>query len=168
MRKILCLFVLLSGAAMAQTPSWYEDEMNRMVGTWVADNSAYSNEQETDDAYAIHWDWGAGQKSLLGELYGMKDKKKTNSYWQFFQFWDAKEKKARVIQVSPWGVKGEGFLQQEDSTHTRMQQVFVMPDGQTYESGHTTEIGDKMEITTSYNIREGEWVANRTYTWIKQ
>ncbi|MGB5378047.1 hypothetical protein, partial [Muriicola sp.] len=83
-------------------------------------------------------------------------------------FWDTEAQKVRVIQISPWGVKGEGFMERKDDTHTTMKQVFSMPNGQSYESGHTTEILKDREITVSFNIKEGEWIQNRTYTWHKQ
>ncbi len=142
--------------------------MGRSVGVWVADNSAYMNENETDDSYAVEWTWGAGKKSLLGVLYGLKNGERTQAYWQFFQFWDADKKQMRVIQVSPWGVKGEGFLQQVDSTHTSMRQTFVLPDGNSYEAGHRTEIFKDREVSTSYSIKGEEWIPNRTYIWFRQ
>lgn len=74
----------------------------------------------------------------------------------------------RVIQISPWGSKGEGFMERVDDTHTTMKQVFIMLNGQTYESGFATEIQKDQEISVSYDIKEGEWIQNRTYTWHKQ
>jgi len=168
MTKIGYLLILFCGTAFGQIPEWYQHEMARSVGTWMADNASYMNEQETDEAYGISWEWGAGQKSLIGRLYGLKDSKVTNQYWQFFQFWDNEAQKARVIQVSPWGVKGEGFLEKIDSVHTKMSQTFIMPNGSSYESGHTTEIHKNKEISVSFEIKEGEWIENRTYIWYKQ
>lgn len=168
MNKIFWLVVLVCGTVWGQVPEWYQQEMARSVGTWEADNTMYMNEQETDDAYGITWEWGLGQQSLIGNLYGLKNTKVTNQYWQFFQFWDTEVQKVRVIQISPWGVKGEGFMEQIDATHTKINQVFVMPSGLTYESGHTTEILKDQEISVSFNIKEGEWIKNRTYTWKKQ
>jgi hypothetical protein len=59
-------------------------------------------------------------------------------------------------------------LEQVDANHTKMKQVFLMPNGQTYESGHTTEIQKDREISVSFTIMEEEWTKNRTYTWNKQ
>ena len=168
MKKYWLLLVLCGGMVWGQAPEWYQQEMERTVGSWVADNSVYMSEQETDDAYGISWEWGVGKKSLLGSRYGLKETKVTNEYWQFFQFWDTEAQKARVIQISPWGVIGEGFLERTDKTHTRLQQHFVMPNGTSYESGHTTEIQEGVEISVSFDIKEGEWLQNRSYTWKKQ
>ncbi len=71
--EVLVVVSILRWMVWGQTPDWYQQEMERSVGTWVADNSAYVSEQETDDAYGITWEWGVGKKSLLGSLYGLKE-----------------------------------------------------------------------------------------------
>ena len=153
----------------AQTPEWYEEEMQRQPGTWVADNKDYMNEQETDDAYAIEWTRGAGGQSLLGVLYGLKNGKKTHEYWQFIQFWDVVEKKARVIQISAFSpTKGEGFLEKVDSLHTKLVQTFVSSNGNSFVDAHKTEIHPDHEISTSFKIENDEWKRKRTYHWKKQ
>lgn len=168
MRKGLMIIFLFGGMVLGQVPEWVGEEMERSVGTWIADNSSYMNAEETDDAYGIDWTWGAGKTSLIGELYGMKEGVRTRSYWQFFQFWDAEKDQLRIIQLSPWGGRGEGFLQLEGESRSRLQQTFVQPDGSTFEMGHTTEISEKSERSTSYTISEGEWIPDRTYIWHKQ
>ena len=50
MNKIGYLLILLCGTTWGQVPEWYQQEMARSVGTWVADNASYLNEQETDEA----------------------------------------------------------------------------------------------------------------------
>lgn len=168
MRIIIALLFLCTASVYSQIPDWVEEEMQRMVGTWVADNSAYLSEQETDDAYAITWTWGEGNKNIEGELYGMNKGKKTTAYWLFFQYWDPVEEQLRLVQVSPERVIGKGFIERIDATHTKLQQTFTMPDGQSYQTGHTTQITGNSEITVSYTIKEGEWIPDRRYTWNKQ
>jgi WD40 repeat protein len=171
MKKInsLLLLFFIIGSVYSQTPEWYKAEMQRQVGTWVADNKAYMNDQETDDAYAIQWTSGAGGQSLLGVLYGLKNGKKTYDYWQFIQFWDLVEKKVRVIQISAFSpAKGEGFLEQVDSLHTNLVQSFIMPDGKSFVDGHKTEIHPDFEISTSFKIENDNWTKKRSYTWKKQ
>ncbi|NNM23299.1 MAG: hypothetical protein HKO54_07080 [Flavobacteriaceae bacterium] len=142
--------------------------MERQVGIWKASNSEYMNENETDDAYAIEWKWGVGQKSLLGILFGMKNGERTNDYWQFVQFWDSKVQKVRVLQIAMFGVYGEGFLERIDASNSKVVQTFVTPDGHSYSEGHTTQVFDNYEVSISYEIKEGEWIKKRTYTWHKQ
>lgn len=171
MRKFFLIpaLILISNTLFAQTPQWYLDELKRLEGVWLTDNSEYMSEQETDDTYGLEWKRGIGKNNLLGELFGMKDGEKTGSYWQFFQYWDEEENAPLVIQVSPWGISGKGKLERDGENKTKVEQVFSNPDGTSFRSGHITEIFDGYEISTSYNINEnGEWVTRRSYKWIKQ
>ena len=165
---IALLLSMFTTVVSAQIPEWYQIEMSRLVGTWVANNNEYMNENETDNAYAITWEWGAGKTSLLGKLYGMKDGERTYEYWQFVQFWDSEQEKVRLIQISGTGVKGEGFIERVNETKTKLQQTFVTPGGKSFEEGHRTEIFPDHEVTTSYKIKEERWVEKRSYTWYKE
>ncbi|MCJ7467741.1 MAG: hypothetical protein MUO53_13725 [Maribacter sp.] len=165
---ILIALFFLNQKLRSQIPEAYQLEMNRQVGTWVADNEAYMNANETDDSYAIQWQWGAGKQSLLGLLSGMKDGLRTNDYWQFIQFWDIGEEKLRVIQISAYSIyMGEGFFEVIDSTHTQLIQKFTTPNGTSSWDGHKTEIHPKYEISTSYTIEGDLWKEKRLYTWNK-
>ena len=166
---VICFIQILADNAVAQTPDWFIAEINRLEGTWLADNSEYISEQETDDTYGLEWKKGTGGNSLLGELFGMKDGIKTGSYWQFFQYWDPAENKVIVTQVSPWGTVGKGSLIMETDTKSKLDQLFTNPDGSSYRSGHITESFDGYEVGSSYNINDsGEWEIQRTYKWVKQ
>ena len=163
------LTLSFSVIANAQIPEWYTHEMNRLVGTWVADNTVYMNDQENDDAYAIEWRRGIGKKNLLGRLYGLKKGRLTNEYWQFIQYWDPAAKQAKVIQIATFGTKGEGYLEYRDSANTQLIQTFTNPNGTSWTSGHKTRIFDNYEISTSYQIdKQNNWKEQRTYTWYKQ
>jgi hypothetical protein len=169
--KYLFVFIallFLNQELTAQIPEAYQLEMNRQEGTWVADNKVYMNADETDDSYAIRWQWGAGKQCLLGLLYGLKDGKKTNEYWQFIQFWDRAEQKLRVVQISAYSTyMGEGFFELIDSTHTQLIQKFTTPKGTISWDGHKTEIHGNYEISTSYTIEGDVWKEKRQYTWNK-
>lgn len=170
MKKFTIGFLLcvVANVMSAQIPEWYQAEMTRQVGTWVADNNDYISENETDDAYAITWEYGVGKTSLLGRLYGMKDGKRTYEYWQFFQFYDSEKEKVRFIQISGTGVRGEGFIERVDATKAKLQQTFVTPDGRSYEEGHRTKFFPDHEVSTSYEIKGEKWVQKRSYSWYKE
>ena len=166
---ILFTLLLISFQLMfAQVPDWYNKEMNRMVGTWIADNSNYVTEQETDDSYAIQWSWGKNKESLNGILYGLKDGNKTNEYWTFIQFWDDTLQKVRFNQISTFGTKGEGFLESVSIKETKLVQTFTTPEVQTFKEGHKTQIFEGYEVSTSYKIKDDDWIKKRSYKWIKQ
>ena len=163
------MFFSVSVPAMAQTPQWFIDQMKVMDGVWLADNTEFVSEQETDDTYGLEWKSGVGGNSLLGELFGMKDGKKTGTYWQFFQYYDEDADAIIVIQVSPWGTSGKGELIKDGDNKTKLDQVFSNPDGTNFRSGHITEYFEGYEISTSYDINEtGEWIKRRSYKWVKQ
>lgn len=167
----LSLLLLLSAAhpAYTQIPDWYKTELERLAGTWLTDNSEYMSEQETDDTYGLEWKWGAGNNNLLGELFGMRDGKRTGTYWQFFQYWDSQENTAIVIQVSPEGTIGKGTLNLEGKDKTKLVQTFTNPDGSGFKYGHITQIFDGHQISTSYNVSENDgWTLSKTYKWVKQ
>lgn len=165
--SIICISQYL--ISFGQTPEWYYKEMERQVGTWIADNSEYQTDNEKDDAYALEWRYSAGKQGLLGILYGIREGQKTNEYWQFFQFWDIIENKVRVIQVFAFSPTfGEGFLEKISPNENKLVQTFITPDGRKFEEGHTYLINDNYEITTSFKIENSEWIKKRTYKWVKQ
>jgi len=164
--SLLCIIV--TTIVSAQIPEWYQAEMERMIGTWVANNNEYMSEEETDNAYALRWDWGAGKKSIIGRLYGMKDGVQTKDYWQFVQFWDSEAQKGRVIQISANGVVGEGYLEPVSEGKTKLEQTFTPSDGAIYSEGHRTKIFPDHEVLTTYKIIQDRWVEDRSYTWYKE
>ncbi|MBT8266875.1 MAG: hypothetical protein KJO41_05625 [Bacteroidia bacterium] len=167
-RLLIVIVLIISVSVSAQVPESYKAEMQRMLGTWIADNSNYMSEQETDDAYAIRWTYGLDNTTLIGHLFGMKDGVKTSVYWQFFQFWDPENKQVRVIQMNTYGTKGEGLVKYIDEQHSQLTQVYVNPDGSRFETGHKTELYANKEISRSYEIKDGKWIEGRHYIWIKQ
>lgn len=177
MKKAMLLITLIlfwvAGHAQeskgSDIPDWYLEEMQRLVGTWITSNQDYMDGTTINDAFGIEWKWGVGQKSLVGVLYGLREKQKTKEYWQFFQYWDSGKGKPIFIQVSAKGVQGVGHFERVDSKHFQLVQIFTEPDGSTSKSGHKTQILKGYEISTSFNINEqDEWELNRTYTWYKQ
>ena len=165
---ITLLCCLVTSLVTAQIPEWYQAEMERKVGTWVANNNEYMSEQETDNAYALRWEWGVGKTSLIGTLYGMHEGVTTNEYWQFLEFWDSEKEKVRVIQISGTGVVGEGYIEPVSTGKTKLLQTFKTPTGQTYQEGHRTQVFPDYELSTSYQIKGEKWVEGRTYTWYKE
>ena len=162
------LFCFITSLVSAQIPDWFQAEMERKIGNWVANNNEYMSEEETDNAFGLRWDWGAGKTSIVGKLYGMKDGVATNEYWQFLQFWDSEAQKARVIQISADGLVGEGYLEPVSEEQTKLEQTFVPSEGEIYSEGRRTKIFADHEVSTTYKIIEDRWVEDRSYTWYKE
>ncbi|ELR70143.1 hypothetical protein C900_03828 [Fulvivirga imtechensis AK7] len=115
---VVLLFLCLSEVSQSQIPAWYQHEMNRKVGVWVADNSAYKHEHEPIDAYGIEWKWCIAKNCLSGELFSIKKGERTDRYWYFSQYWDFESGKPTLIQVNSFGTVGRGTVDmlKEDKT----------------------------------------------------
>lgn len=169
MKNLIFIFLLLiSNMLSAQIPDWYKTEMKRMLGTWVGDNSEYMNENETDDHYVIHWTYGLDKGYLKGKLYGMKEDARTGIYWEFVQFWDAKEGKVRVMQFNGHGMFLDGYLERKAENETELIQTMIYPNGKSSAEGHRSKIIDGKDHSTSYSIENGEWKKKRSYIWVRQ
>lgn len=169
---ILVLVLVHPGSILAQdsaVPEWARMEMQRQVGTWIADNSAYTSEQETDDAYGISYEWGTGEHTVVGELFGLRDGQRTGTYWEFRIYWDYETESLILSQFGVSGVLGIGAFQDVTETTSKVQQTFHSPSGASWETGHTTTYEPDRQTGTSYAIGDdGTWTPERTYIWIRQ
>jgi hypothetical protein len=89
-------------------PAVVTDNWERLIGTWIADNSAFKDANDTTDAYGIDWSWGLGRKSLIGRLYGIKDGKEIGTFWEFREFWDPGQGQVMATQFGGNGTYGVG------------------------------------------------------------
>jgi hypothetical protein len=72
-----------------------------MVGTWVTDNTPHRSPDEPFDAYGMEWTLGIGGKTLVGRLYGMRDKKDVHTSWEFREFWHPGDGELVASQLEP-------------------------------------------------------------------
>ena len=169
--KALPLLLLLYASAVpaqSQTPDWVQEEMEVMIGRWIADNSAYQSEDEPYESYGIEWSWGIGEGSVVGRLFGLHDGEEVGPFWDFRQFWHPGEEQLMVYQFGWGGVVGVGPVERVDEHTSRLLQTFYDPDGSTRRVGHRTERRDGVERGQSFDVSEdGTWTERRTYTWHK-
>lgn len=175
MRIILvAIFALFSSIAVAEdaqpaaAPQWFLSEIAALAadgGRWIADNSAYKNEQEKWDAYGIEWKSSFDGTTLSGRLYAIKDGKEIGDFWEFRQYWHPGRKEGVVEQFGWGGVVGAGKVWR-DGDATKMDQVFFTADGGQSRTGHIGRFPDaNTHITESFAIEGDEWKPNRKYVW---
>ncbi len=154
------------GAAL---PDWLKKEMENQVGTWKASNAQYHSATEPFTEFVVEWNWGIGNHSLDGRLYGLIDGEPTDDFWVFKQFWDSEKNQARLLQFGYGGRVGDGFLRPIGQGQIETIQVFSAPNIKPFEERHLNLLTPDGLLTTSFNKSEqGEWQGRRSYTWIKQ
>lgn len=171
MKSILTLLVLYIGfsLAQAQIPERIVKEWEMLTahsGTWVADNSAYKNENETADAYAITWTYGLGKTSLRGRLFGIQDGKETPTFWEFRMYYHPEEKKLMYQQYGWGGVLGIAEMTLPDATHSSDVATFYNPDGTSYKIKHDNDTRNNTQYAQSYQWKDGVWEKQRYYEWV--
>lgn len=160
-----CLVLTVPAAGQA-VPDWVARAMQEQVGTWVASNTDYMSEAETDDAYGQEWTWGVGRHSLVGRLYGLRGGEETGHYWDFRMYWDPQERALKLVQYGSSGVFGIGSFTRVTEVESEVVQWFTRPDGSGWRGGHRTEHASDRHVGSSYTISDdGAWTLNRTYTW---
>lgn len=180
MRKIILAAILALAAPAAfaaddkpgKAPQWFLDDIKQLSadgGRWIADNSAYKNENEPFDSYGTEWRSGFDGDTMTGRLFGIKDGKElTFDFWEFRQYWHPGRMEGVVEQFGWGGVLGAGVLAQ-DGVGTVSDQVFYNIDGSTTRTGHKSRFPDKdTHVTESFDIVDGEWKPRRSYTWKRQ
>lgn len=151
-------------------PDWALDDWKKRCsgsGHWLAENG-YKNEQEPNDAYGLHWQYGPDKQSIKGRLYGMVDGREGATYWEFLIFWDAAEQVVKVIQTGSNGMVGLGALACVYDGAIKMQQRFAAPDGTVFYSGHLENWDAGMINSRSFDIVAGKWIEKRQYIWKKK
>ena len=150
-------------------PAWADEYMRSMIGTWIADNSAFKSEQEPFDAFGIEWSWGIGRQSLVGRLFGLREGKEVGPFWEFREFWHPGEGQLLASQFSPTGTYGVGpHTRKADGTY-EMLQVFHDPSGGTMRVGHRSRVDGNEMTSQSFDVAEdGTWKPRRRYVWRKK
>lgn len=173
MSKIITLLLaIISLNLMSQekkVPQWFLNDIKKIQGVWVADNSEYKSDQEPYTFYISEWELGIDNKSLIGKLYGKNELNQKFLFWEFRQYWDNELQKAIVIQFGNNNIIGKGDLYPFDNKKMVSTQSFSMSDGRTWVEKHETTINKDIMITTSFEqLSDNSWKKKRTYKWLKQ
>ncbi|MEZ5896037.1 MAG: hypothetical protein R3C51_06490 [Parvularculaceae bacterium] len=173
---IFTLIALIAGSAAAEEsakpPQWFLDEISAMTadgGRWIADNKVYKNDNETFDAYGIEWVSGFNGATMTGRLFGIRDGKETSNFWEFRQYWHPGRKQGVLEQFGWGGVVGIGVLTSGEDGETITDQEFFSVDGSLKRVGHISRFTDaNTHEGGSYDIIDGDWIADRQYVWKRQ
>jgi hypothetical protein len=167
--SLLLGFLLSASTAFAQAPpDWVREDMARMIGRWVADNSAYQNAEEPFDAYGIEWTWGLGEKHVRGRLFGLIEGEEAGTFWEFVHFWHPGEQRVMVYQFGGDGTVGLGALERLGEGRSELLQTFYRPDGAHWRGGHREEAREGERHSQSYDVSDdGIWTARRSYVWLR-
>lgn len=157
-------------ATPSPPPDWVLAHWERMVGRWIADNSAYRSDQETADAYGIEWAWAIGRSSLTGRLFALEDGEQSGTFWEFREFWHPGQGQLVVEQFGGGGVYGVGAQRRREDGSLEMEQVFYYPaSGATARVGHRATLAGDAQTTESFDVGEdGSWTPRRRYVWTRR
>lgn len=171
MKLPVIILLMLGGlTSEAQIPDRVRTQWETLTsgsGTWIADNSAYKNENEKAEAYGITWSYGLGKTTVNGRLFGIIDGKETTTFWEFRMYYHPVEKKLMYQQYGWGGVLGTAELTLPDDTHSEDVVVFFNPDGTESKIRHVNETKDNVQYAQSYNWKDGAWQKQRYYEWKK-
>jgi len=171
MIEIIILIATLTGINVEtkpNVPKWFTEDLKKNVGFWEADNSQYKSDKEPQEKYILQWQWGVGNTSITGHLYGMINGKTTTDYWQFRQYWDNVNNKPMLVQYGGGGSIGLGELIMLKDGSIENIQEFSVPTGQKWYTKHIVSNDGKVSDTTSYDKnKQGKWIKNRHYIWHK-
>lgn len=158
--------------APAPAPDWFLAHVADKTaggGRWLADNSAYRDGDGGIETFVLDWTAGPGATAMTGRLYGLRNGTETPTFWEFRVFWHPGEDRARVYQFGTDGAVGIGVLHAPDGDGMQLlEQTFFAADGSAQETRHATRVEPGREVGTNSALIDGEWVAQRTYTWIRQ
>lgn len=164
---LFCFFI--SNATVAQDskiPDWFLQNLEKSIGVWETSNEEYMSDQEIYDTYVLEWEWGIGETSIIGHMYGVTNGKEGDDIWEFRQYWDNEKQEAVVLQYGYNGVVGKGTLKPYDYGQLESMQTFSLPDGRTWKVRHVVFLKNDVQSTTSYNEGEdGTWKSDRGYLW---
>ncbi|MGD9905793.1 MAG: hypothetical protein AB7U83_20155 [Vicinamibacterales bacterium] len=151
-------------------PDWVTATWTSLVGTWVADNTAFKTGTDDDDAYGLEWSWGLGRRTLVGRLYGLRQGRESATYWEFREFWHPGEGHLVTTQFGGNGTYGVGPHERRADGTLEMLQTFYDPQaGTTRRIGHRARLEGDVHTTTSYSIGDdGAWTEQRTFVWKRQ
>lgn len=119
-------------------PTWFANEMEAHVGTWIASNSTYQSESEAAEHYGITWD--PATKRAAEVQYGTYTTTRGIGYLEILENGETKLE--------------QQFNYPDDS---------VLNKGHKEIRDETTITSTSFDVSTI-----GVWTLDRTYVWIKQ
>lgn len=167
---LIAFFFLMTNLGRSQDiPGWMTREWKNLTngtGIWIADNSTYKSDSEPYDQYGLEWEYGLGEKSVIGSLYGIISGKKVGTFWEFRSFWDPVKNKGITLQIGPDGTFGLGEISLIDPDTVQTIQTFYTPVGKSFEIKHYSLTTKYEHNTCSYTLdKNNHWIKNRTYQW---
>ncbi len=162
-----CLICFLSQAQTFPPKEVMDDweQLTKDGGSWVADNSAYKSDNEPFESYGLTWTWGFAKKSVNGTLYGIRDGKKTGTFFEFKMFYHPKENKVIYYQFGTDGTVGEGEVKLTGG-QSEILTSFYSPGGGTYKQRHEEVVKNGERHSQDYTLTQaGTWEKGRTYIW---
>jgi hypothetical protein len=155
--------------AVVEMPDWLKNDMTRLVAAgdrWITDNGAYRSVNEPADAYGLEWQWGLGNQSVTGRLFGLASGREIGTYWQFRIYWHAGRREAVALQWGVDGTVGEGTSRQTgNGDEIEMIQTFTGPDGSSSRTRHLATTTETVHDTRSFDFADGQWKPRRNYVW---
>lgn len=146
-------------------PSWAHTKLQEQVGRWVVAAPA-EEANDSYDGYGMEWEWGLGEKTLVGRLFARKGDRDLRTMWEYRIFWHAGEQALMMYQWGNDGSLGTGIIESRDGGGSRADQTFWNPDGSTFRIGHEDWVENDRRHTNSFTIDEaGDWKPLRGYVW---
>jgi len=171
MKRLSFVFVLLSIVSMAQIPDdvlQHWEVLTANGGTWIADNSAYRNDNEKADSYGIVWTYGLGKTSVVGRLFALEDGRESNTFWEFRIFYHPEQKKLMYHQYGWGGGVGMAEMTLIDDFRSEDVVTLMYPDGSSSRVKHENDTRADVQYAQSYVWENGEWKKQRYYEWKKK
>lgn len=150
----------------------HREQIGRMTadgGVMITSNAQYAAEDRGQTHYGQYFSASPGGLDARGCLWGERDGEVLGVYWRYFTGWDPEIGRGFFYQSSPNGRVGFGHGGSLGDDGHWMEQRFDGP-GMPPRSRHETRwFGTDSVITRSFSAElQGEWVAQRTYTWVRQ
>ncbi len=150
-------------------PQYVMDEFESMTrdgGDWVTIEIKDASGKPIDnEKYGLQWQWGLGKKSVIGDLYVIRDGKRIGSVYQFRVFYHPLQKSLISYQFGSDGTLGVGETWITGASRSENIASFYSPEGN-FKVRHVQEVIDDVSHQESYQQNEnGEWVLSRKYKW---
>lgn len=159
----------LISAQSHTVPNWFMNCNAELQGVWITDNLEYFSEEEPFVKYIVEWQYGIGNQSLTGKLFGQDRNGRKTVFWEYRQYWDNETGEAVLLQFGTNNIIGEGSLHYKAEGKYESIQVFTLSDGRNWIEKHESSLSGDSMVTVSYEkSSEEDWKKKRTYLWLRQ
>jgi len=134
---------------------------------WWTSNAGQARSGGEPDAFGMRTWMDPGGISATGCLWTIKEGRREAIIWIFHQGWDGAEGEPFFYQSHATGLgTGMGHQTARESDTTEMVQEFWWSNGVHQRTKHRTrKLDDDTYVGESLAWTDGEWRADRTYTW---